>query len=122
MQAMLFLNFSTGPFESFKSVYYGAAEEFKDKEIKFLIGDLEASQGAFQVCFLTFLYLFFKQFNVLNANFKSITVQYFGLREDQVPLIIIQDGDSKKFLKAHVEPDQIVSWLKQYFVSSLLYL
>jgi hypothetical protein len=46
---MLFLNFSTGPFESFKSAYYGAAEEFKDKEVKFLIGDVEASQGAFQV-------------------------------------------------------------------------
>lgn len=60
--------------------------------------------------------------NVLDANFKSVTVQYFGLREDQVPLIIIQDGESKKFLKAHVEPDQIVSWLKEYFVSSLLYL
>jgi protein disulfide-isomerase A1 len=48
-QAMLFLNFSTGPLDSFKSVYYAAAEEFKDKEIKFLIGDIEASQGAFQV-------------------------------------------------------------------------
>jgi hypothetical protein len=48
-QAMLFLNFSTGPFDSFKSAYSAAAEEFKDKEIKFLIGDIEASQGAFQV-------------------------------------------------------------------------
>ena len=48
---MLFLNFSTGPLDSFKSVYYAAAEEFKDKEIKFLIGDIEASQGAFQVWF-----------------------------------------------------------------------
>ncbi|KAF0894643.1 hypothetical protein E2562_001938 [Oryza meyeriana var. granulata] len=91
-KAMLFLNFSTGPFESFKSVYHGAAEEFKDKEIKFLIGDIEASQGAFQ---------------------------YFGLKEDQVPLILIQDGDSKKFLKAQVEPDQIVSWLKEYFDGKL---
>jgi hypothetical protein len=48
-QAMLFLNFSTGPFDSFKSVYYAAAEEFQNKEIKFLIGDLESSQGALQV-------------------------------------------------------------------------
>jgi protein disulfide-isomerase A1 len=48
-QAMLFLNFSTGPFESFKSAYYGAADEFNGKEVKFLIGDIEASQGAFQV-------------------------------------------------------------------------
>ncbi|KAG8091074.1 hypothetical protein GUJ93_ZPchr0011g28435 [Zizania palustris] len=91
-KAMLFLNFSTGSFESFKSVYYGAAEEFKDKEIKFLIGDIEASQAAFQ---------------------------YFGLKEDQVPLILIQDGNSKKFLKSQVEPDQIVSWLKEYFDGKL---
>ena len=46
---MLFVNFSTGPFDSFKSTYAAAAEEFKDKEIKFLIGDIEAAQGAFQV-------------------------------------------------------------------------
>ncbi|GJN28712.1 hypothetical protein PR202_gb16869 [Eleusine coracana subsp. coracana] len=76
-KAMLFLNFSTGPFESFKSAYYGAAEDFKDKEVKFLIGDIEASQGAFQ------------------------------------------DGDSKKFLKEQIEPDQIVSWLKDYFDGKL---
>ncbi|GJN40491.1 hypothetical protein PR202_gb29712 [Eleusine coracana subsp. coracana] len=91
-KAMLFLNFSTGPFESFKSAYYGAAEDFKDKEVKFLIGDIEASQGAFQ---------------------------YFGLKEDQAPLILIQDGDSKKFLKEQIEPDQIVSWLKDYFDGKL---
>ncbi|ONM26494.1 protein disulfide isomerase2 [Zea mays] len=91
-KAMLFLNFSTGPLDSFKSVYYAAAEEFKDKEIKFLIGDIEASQGAFQ---------------------------YFGLKEDQTPLILIQDGDSKKFLKDHIEADQIVSWLKEYFDGKL---
>ncbi|KAL6868178.1 hypothetical protein ACP4OV_015023 [Aristida adscensionis] len=91
-KAMLFLNFSTGPFDSFKSAYYAVAEEFKDKEIKFLIGDIEASQGAFQ---------------------------YFGLKEDQTPLILIQDGDSKKFLKEQIQPDQIVSWLKEYFDGKL---
>lgn len=48
---MLFLNFSTGPFESFKNAYYAAAEEFSGKELKFLIGDIEAAQGAFQVWF-----------------------------------------------------------------------
>jgi protein disulfide-isomerase A1 len=91
-KAMLFLNFSTGPFESFKSAYYGAAEEFKGKEVKFLIGDIEASQGAFQ---------------------------YFGLKEDQTPLILIQDSESKKFLKEQIEADQIVSWLKDYFDGKL---
>ncbi|XP_062197266.1 protein disulfide isomerase-like 1-1 [Phragmites australis] len=91
-KAMLFFNFSTGPFESFKSAYYGAADKLKDKEIKFLIGDIEASQGAFQ---------------------------YFGLKEDQAPLMLIQDGDSKKFLKEQIEPDQIVSWLGEYLDGKL---
>jgi protein disulfide-isomerase A1 len=45
--------------------------------------------------------------------------KYFGLKEDQAPLIVIQDADSKKFLKEHIEPDQIVSWLKDYFVSTV---
>ncbi|KAM0900145.1 hypothetical protein ACQ4PT_020850 [Festuca glaucescens] len=92
VKVMLFLNFSTGPFESFKSAYYGAADEFKDKAVKFLIGDVEASQGAFQ---------------------------YFGLKEDQTPLILIQDTESKKFLKEQIEADQIVSWLKEYFDGKL---
>jgi len=48
-QDMIFLNFSNGPFDSFKTDYPAVAEEFKDKEIKFLIGDIEAAQGAFQV-------------------------------------------------------------------------
>ncbi|KAF8711247.1 hypothetical protein HU200_029265 [Digitaria exilis] len=91
-KAMLFLNFSTGPFESFKNAYYAAAEEFSGKELKFLIGDIEAAQGAFQ---------------------------YFGLKEEQAPLILIQESDSKKFLKDHIEADQIVSWLKEYFDGKL---
>lgn len=45
--------------------------------------------------------------------------QYFGLKDDQTPLILIQDGDSKKFLKEHIEAAQIVSWLKEYFVSTV---
>jgi protein disulfide-isomerase A1 len=44
-------------------------------------------------------------------------LQYFGLKAEQAPLIVIQDSESKKFLKDHIESDQIVSWLKEYFVS-----
>jgi hypothetical protein len=72
---MLFLNFSTGPFESFKSAYYGAADEFKDKEVKFLIGDLEASQGAFQVGFLFSLLL-----KLLSNLFFSLMLTIFFVR------------------------------------------
>jgi hypothetical protein len=50
---------------------------------------------------------------------KRLKWQYFGLKEDQAPLILIQDGDSKKFLKDQIEADQIVSWLKEYFVSTV---
>ncbi|KAG2556379.1 hypothetical protein PVAP13_8NG077800 [Panicum virgatum] len=84
-KAMLFVNFSTGPFDSFKSTYAAAAEEFKDKELKFLIGDIEAAQGAFQ---------------------------YFGLKEEQAPLILIQDGDSKKSLSLFLRSTtSLLRWL-----------
>jgi protein disulfide-isomerase A1 len=117
---MLFLNFSTGPFDSFKSVYSAAAEEFQNKEIKFLIGDIEASQGAFQVGSHFPLYMMLFNFipKPSMLTVKLLKWQYFGLKEDQTPLILIQDGDSKKFLKDHIEADQIVSWLKEYFVST----
>ncbi|XP_068651143.1 protein disulfide-isomerase-like [Aristolochia californica] len=55
--------------------------------IGFLLGDVAAAQGAFQ---------------------------YFGLKEAQVPLIIIQQEEGQKFLKAKLEPDHIASWLKAY--------
>lgn len=48
-QAMLFLNFSSESFDAFKSKYHEVAELYKGKELSFLMGDVEASQGAFQV-------------------------------------------------------------------------
>ncbi|KAF3776756.1 disulfide-isomerase protein [Nymphaea thermarum] len=86
-KAMLFVNVSTEKFESFQSKYHTAAVEYKDKGVIFLLGDLETSQGAFQ---------------------------YFGLQEDQAPLILIQNVDGTKFLKERVEPDDVASWLKDY--------
>lgn len=86
-KAMLFLNFSSGYFDALKSKYAEVATAYKGKGISFLIGDLDASQGAFQ---------------------------YFGLKQDQVPLIVIQENDGKKYLKPSVEPDQIATWLKEY--------
>lgn len=46
---MLFLNFSTEQFDAFKSKYYEVAQLYKGKDLSFLMGDIEASQGAFQV-------------------------------------------------------------------------
>lgn len=86
-KAMLFLNFSSEVADAFRSKYHEVAEKFRADGISFLVGDIEASQGAFQ---------------------------YFGLREDQVPLIIIQTNEGEKFLKPNLEPDHIAPWVKEY--------
>lgn len=84
---MLFINFASDTADSLKSKYHETAEQYRQEGINFLVGDVEASQRAFQ---------------------------YFGLKEDQVPLIIIQDNDGKKFLKPNLEPEDIATWLKAY--------
>ncbi|XP_061341914.1 protein disulfide-isomerase-like [Gastrolobium bilobum] len=86
-KAMLFVNFTAETADSIKSKYRETAEQYRQEGISFLVGDIEASQGAFQ---------------------------YFGLKEDQVPVIIIQHNDGKKFLKPNLEPDHISTWLKAY--------
>ncbi|XP_043721296.1 protein disulfide-isomerase-like [Telopea speciosissima] len=91
-KVMLFLNFSGDLVDDFKSKYHDVAQQYKGKGVGFLLGDLEASQGAFQ---------------------------YFGLREDQVPLLIVQSNDGKKYLKPNLEPDHIASWLKEYMDGNL---
>ncbi|XP_004502489.3 protein disulfide-isomerase [Cicer arietinum] len=86
-KAMLFLNFSAEGAEPIKSKYSEVAEQYKQQGVSFLVGDVEASQGAFQ---------------------------YFGLKEDQVPLIIVQNTDGKKFFKPNLEADDVPTWLKAY--------
>ncbi|MED6123471.1 disulfide-isomerase [Stylosanthes scabra] len=86
-KAMLFLNFTSDNAEALKSKYREAAEEYRSQGVSFLVGDVEASQGAFQ---------------------------YFGLKEEDVPLIIIQHNDGKKFFKPTLEPDHLTTWLKEY--------
>ncbi|KAG9458822.1 hypothetical protein H6P81_003330 [Aristolochia fimbriata] len=91
-KAMLFINFDAENFESFKSEYYKVASDFGGKGVGFLLGDVSAAQGAFQ---------------------------YFGLKEDQVPLIIIQQEQGQKYLKANLEPDHVAPWLKEYMEGKL---
>ncbi|XP_020111661.1 protein disulfide isomerase-like 1-1 [Ananas comosus] len=86
-KAMLFVNFSDEKFDAFKSKFREAAEQFKGQNISFLIGDLDATQRAFQ---------------------------YFGLKEDQAPLIMITETTGNKYLKTNLEPDQVVSTLEEY--------
>ncbi|KAL9687692.1 hypothetical protein QQ045_032099 [Rhodiola kirilowii] len=86
-KAMLFMDFKNDHYESFKNKYAEVASELQENGISFLMGDLEASQGAFQ---------------------------YFGLKEEQVPLIIIQTNDGQKYLKPNVELDQIATWVMEF--------
>nr|GMC60829.1 protein disulfide-isomerase-like [Ipomoea batatas]GMC63222.1 protein disulfide-isomerase-like [Ipomoea batatas] len=83
---MLFVNFSS-ELSAFKSKYNDVAVLYKGKGVSFLLGDLETSGGA---------------------------LQYFGLKEDQAPVIVIQDKDQQKFIKPNVEPDQLATWVKDY--------
>lgn len=85
-KAMFFVNFSS-EFDAHKKKFSEVAKEYKGKGISFLLGDIEASEGAFQ---------------------------YFGVKEDQVPLIIIQTDDQKKYIKSNVEPEQIATWIKDF--------
>ncbi|KAA8547045.1 hypothetical protein F0562_003474 [Nyssa sinensis] len=91
-KAMLFLNFSSELADAFKSKYNDVAGLYKGKGVSFLLGDLEYSQGAFQ---------------------------YFGLKDDQAPVIIIQNNNGQKYLKPNLEPDHITPWLKEYMDGNL---
>ncbi|KAF3523460.1 hypothetical protein F2Q69_00051794, partial [Brassica cretica] len=86
-KVMMFVNFTGETAESLKSKFREVATSSKGQDLAFLVGDAESSQGA---------------------------LQYFGLEESQVPLIIIQTSDSKKYLKANVAVDQIESWMKDF--------
>ncbi|KAE8656327.1 Protein disulfide-isomerase [Hibiscus syriacus] len=86
-KAMLFANLSGEGIDPLKSKYREVAEQYKQDGIGFLLGDLEASQAAFQ---------------------------YFGVQESQVPLIIIQNNDGKKYLKPNLKADDIAPFVKDY--------
>ncbi|KAB2097890.1 hypothetical protein ES319_A01G201400v1 [Gossypium barbadense] len=86
-KAMLFADLSTEGFDSLQSKYREVAEQYKGKGISFLLGDVEASQAAFQ---------------------------YFGVEESQVPLIIIQSDDGKKYFKPNLKADDIAPWVKDF--------
>ncbi|MTV28503.1 hypothetical protein FTX61_24430, partial [Nitriliruptoraceae bacterium ZYF776] len=86
-KAMLFLDFSHEHVDTFKSKYSDVAGEFKGKGLNFLLGDVKASQAA---------------------------LQYFGLTEDQSPVLVVQNTKGLKFINSNVEADQLAPWLKDY--------
>ncbi|KAM7258690.1 hypothetical protein ACFE04_014431 [Oxalis oulophora] len=86
-KAMLFMNLNGEGADAFESKYREVSEKNKGQAINFLLGDVEASQGAFQ---------------------------YFGLQESQVPLIVIQNTKGDKFLKTNLEPEHIAPWVEDF--------
>ncbi|KAJ6306975.1 hypothetical protein OIU78_022140 [Salix suchowensis] len=73
--------------DSIKTNYQEVAEQHKGDGLIFLLGDLEASQRA---------------------------LQYYGLKEDQAPLLFIETTGGKKYLKSNLESDHIAHWMKEY--------
>ncbi|CAM8946026.1 unnamed protein product [Rhodiola kirilowii] len=84
-KAILLIDFKTDHYESFKNKYIEVAREHIDG-IWFLIADLEDSQGAFQS---------------------------FEVKEEQVPLIIMQTYNGHEYFRPNVELDQIAAWVKE---------
>ncbi|XP_020226668.1 protein disulfide-isomerase [Cajanus cajan] len=87
VKVMLFINFTAEGAESFKSKFRETSQQYRQQGLSFLVGDVKSSTAHFQ---------------------------YLGVKEDQVPLIVIQHKDGKKFVKPNLEPDHISSWLKAY--------
>lgn len=115
---MLFLDFAHEHIDAYKSKYTDAAGVYKGKGLNFLLGDVKDSQAALQV--------FNHIFNLSSLSFDfvshsefpmNLVEQYFGLKEDQSPVLIVQNANGLKFINSNVEADQIAPWLKDYVVS-----
>ncbi|EPS71244.1 protein disulfide-isomerase, partial [Genlisea aurea] len=85
-KAMLFINFSKEQ-DSFEKEYKDVAALHKGKGLCFLLGDVDSASNAFQ---------------------------YFGLKLEQAPVLVIQKADGEKYLKTGIEPHQIAPWVKDY--------
>lgn len=90
-KAMLFLHFSDDRVDSFKSQMHEAARQLSGNNLSFLIADVSAADRAFQ---------------------------YFGLKENDLPLLFVI-ASTGKYLNPTMEPDQLIPWLKQYIYGNL---
>ncbi|KAJ0726495.1 putative protein disulfide-isomerase [Helianthus annuus] len=86
-KAMLLLDFGHGQIDAYKSKYTDVAGVYKGNGLSFLLGDLKDSQAA---------------------------LEFFGIKEDQTPVVIVQETNGLKFINLNVEVDQIAPWLKDY--------
>ncbi|KAI5015144.1 hypothetical protein ZWY2020_056534 [Hordeum vulgare] len=90
-KAMLFLRFNDDRVETFKSQMHEAARQLSGNNISFLIGDVSTADRAFE---------------------------YFGLKESDVPLLLVL-ASTGKYLNPTMEPDQLIPWMKQYIYGNL---
>lgn len=88
----MLLDFGSENAAALKSKFYDIAYLLKGGDLRFVIGDLEPSKPL---------------------------IQYFNLDASQAPLIFIQKSGDKKYLKANVEPDQVVPWFKKFLDDKL---
>ncbi|GJZ07741.1 disulfide-isomerase-like protein [Tanacetum coccineum] len=86
-KVMLFLDYSQEQSDKFKSMYHEVASQYKGKGLVFLMGHVPDSQAA---------------------------LQFFGLKEEQTPVIIVQDTEGLKFINQNVQADHIAMWLKDF--------
>ncbi|MCL7042838.1 hypothetical protein MKW94_016787 [Papaver nudicaule] len=91
-KVMMFLNISGELADGIISKFQEVARHQKGKGLGFLMGDLESSERA---------------------------LQYFGLKADQVPLIIIQNTNKEKYLKENLKADQIEPWIEEYMTGNV---
>ncbi|KVI08228.1 disulfide isomerase [Cynara cardunculus var. scolymus] len=99
-----------------KSKYNEIAGLYKGKGLKFLLGDVLASESAFQVTnYLPHNHIYWS-ISVLISTHILIFLddQFFGLTEDQAPVLVVQNNKGLKFINPNVEIDQIAPWLKSY--------
>lgn len=114
---MLFVDYSHEQSDKFKSIYHEVASQYKGKGLVFLIGHIPDSQGALEVNhFLHPQNTFSFDFNLLMELCINLDVQFFGLKEEKTPVIIVQDTEGLKFINQNVQVDHIATWLKDFIV------
>ncbi|KAK1411331.1 hypothetical protein QVD17_37879 [Tagetes erecta] len=86
-KAMLFLNYEHEKQDLFKSTFHEVAGLYKGKGLIFLMGDVKDSE------------------NIL---------EFFGLKEDNTPALMLQDTKGVKYVSKNVKVDHIAPWLKDF--------
>ncbi|GAB2212977.1 hypothetical protein Droror1_Dr00020986 [Drosera rotundifolia] len=87
VKVMLLMHMNDRATESYKAKYREIAKSYKGKGMSFLIGDVEVGYGL---------------------------MRFFGVEQEETPMLSIETLDKKKYVKANVGPEDIVPWLKEF--------